>query len=1159
MVQTSNALSTSYYMTSNPAFTFYNKRYRVPLQDRDGSFNILEDDEDLLTFTAMDMGNSGGTKRRCMLCPQHCLCRADCSDCIDCGRQHRAGCYDERSFVVSVSAVNDPPQITGPSEIWAVEGMPFSFINTNEYGLLGGTLKLQQGSSTVMDSRKPHSIRQNSEMTCDDDGCKKVWLGSTVDPVTSQTKWERRVNGIGITDPDSKDYGYDGRFITVKISCSHGRLFVNEKFLEEVKFNGDLECDLTTSPEVSEIGCRIRLLDLGHKQGNVGLYTRKRGPFSEPSTCGTLVRYEINEIPQPGGKPNKIIETRYPLVNRKVPSVTVSSAAKEWGCPCYSNVQFDSTGQSYGTVSHCTNPIFFNNKMPLASGESVPLVGNRFIALEGTLADISQVIANITYLPDPYFNTRIPGVSDEIVIEVDDAGGIGDSLKDSSGQIIPPTPLQGSKTIKVNVESVNDAPTIGRRVAPTCENKYADRKMNCPRGVNDPLTRHLQRTESWTQVENWPDNNIAKESLVISFNASLDYIDVDEDSIFAITPDIMWVVDPDSGEANTIFREECRTEPFTNDALKCENDPACKVICTDPFGVNLVGSERCVGGQVEGVKCAKGGPINVCGESSECTTQGGQLFLSQSNPGELVVELSVSRGKLSFYPRPPQFPKTLAPAYTVLTNMTPGCMPSVASCKNLFESCVEAYGINEFDCLFNVSHLWIRTTIKDLQFALVNKYITYVSDLNFFGTDTLKIFVSDQGYTSDKYDASKSASHSIKINIVPINNPPVISPPTEVLSQQRGIFCRTSYMDFAGTQGTNCRFPGASKVPPFGQNPITFSDVDLDSITRACPATCGNVTLVMKFERPSSGAFRFFPVLSTLQVEEFIDILQRRTLVISGKIRDLNAMMNNIYFDTDDDYTGYAPVSMIANDNYNYGQCDRDTYCSVYDEAGIQTTPCTRDRRMPCVSPIPGISKHTIDFVVGALQTCKYETCQECNRDLKCGWCPTTCAGVGKCMIQSGAQPKFEICEAGVAWKNKTWEANVSRHSSFGLCKPPVLNLPLIISGSVFGFFSLVYMAYYTISLLIRRYGTLAAYLRKKKFNFTYTGRKFHILPPPGADYIGFFVIMIVPIIVGVVASGALVFADSPYTFKNAFYLDEAAKVTMRLDNCAVRISPHCM
>jgi hypothetical protein len=1159
MTQTSNALSTSYYLTSNPSYTSYNKRYRTPPKDRPSSFNILESDEDLLTFTAMDMGNSGGTKRRCMLCKQHCLCKADCSGCIDCGRKHRAGCYDQKSFVVSVAAVNDPPKLTGPKEIWAVEGMPYSFINTDVYELFGGTLRLREGSSTIMTERPPHPIRQHSEMTCDDDGCKKVWLGSVTDPETDKTTYQMRANGIGITDPDTKDYGFDNRIIRVKLNCSHGRLFVSERFLEEILFNGDLECDPLTAPELSELGCRIRLVDVGHEQGNVGLYAQKRGPFSEMSTCGSLVKYEVNEVPQPGGTTKKI-ETRKILSDRKVPSVSISSSTKQWGCPCYSNVLFNNVGQSWGEMSHCTKPLSFNRKMPLLSGESVPLVGNRFIALEGRLRFVSQAIANITYLPDPYFNTRNPGITDEIFIEVDDQGGIGDALKDSKGQVIPPTPLKDSKTIKVNVEAVNDAPKIGRRVVPACQEKYADRKMHCPLGVNDPLATNLQRIESWTQVQNWPDDNIITETLVVPLNASLDYIDVDEDSIFAITPDVLWVIDRDSAEADTIFRERCVSEPHTRIALKCESDPACKIICEDPFGMKLVNSYRCDGGTNDQKKCVAGA-ATVCGEHA-CKLGMGHVLRTQSNPGELIVELTVSRGKLSFYPPPPQFPTTLAPAYTVLTNMTPGCRPSAPSCKYLFESCIGAPGIKEFDCLFNVSHLWIRTTLKELQFALVNKYITYVSDLNFFGTDTLEIFVSDQGYTSDQYDVSKSASQSIRINIVPINNPPVIKPPQRinaegksvgsVLPHQRGVFCRTSYMDYAGTRGTLCRSPGTSKVPPFGQDPIMFSDVDLDSITRACPATCGNVTLMMTFERPNSGAFRFFPTVSTLQVEEFIGLSQSRTLVISGRIRDLNSMMNNIYFDTDDVYTGYAPVTIIANDNYNYGQCDRDVLCSIYDELGVQTTPCTRDRRRPCISPIPGIGKYTIDFVIGAMQTCKYKTCEVCNRDLKCGWCPTTCKGVGKCMIQKGPMPKFEICESGVAWVNTSWEANVSRHVSFGLCKPKRINLPLVIAGSILGFFAFASLMYYTIRLIIVRYGTLAVYLRKKRFNFIYTGRKMHILPPPGANYIGFFVNLIVPLVVGVVASGVLAFEDSPYHFKNAFYLDDAAKVTLRLDNCAV-------
>ena len=1155
-------------MTNNPSYTFYNKRYRTPLQDRDSSFNVLEDDEDTLIFTAMDMGNSGGTRRRCALCPQTCLCRGDCTECSDCGREYRAGCYDKRSYVVSVRARNDPPELSGPDQIWAVEGMPYSLINTDYYEMLGGTMWLRSGKKTIEDKHTPAKMQQQSEKFCNADGCQQVWIGPQQDPATGEVTWLRRKNGILITDPDSKDYGYDTRKIRVTLNCSHGRLFVNERFLEEVLFNGNVNCDLDTDPEVSELGCRIRLVDLGFEQGQVGLYTRKVASFAEPTTCPALVRYIQNVVTAPDGS-KRMIERREFLDERTVPSQPVSTIAKSWGCPCYSNVIFGETGAALDREDprnnrylHCSQALFFNNRMPLNSGESVPLVGNRIIVLEGSLRDMQQALGNITYLPDPHFNTRVPGNSDEIHILVDDLGAIGDSLKDETGQIIPTAPLTGQKVIKVNVESVNTAPIIGRRVLPTCESKYADRKMRCPLGVNDPLTKNLLRIETWAQVENWPDINVETAFIMTSFNRSLDFIDIDEDSIFAITPDVLWVDDLDSSEAKTIYGAACTEEPRMG-ALKCENEPACVINCDDPYGLYLVNSYRCVGGDGvnDGQKCLKGSP--TCGDG-ECELQGGAIFKTRSNPGELIVDLSVLHGKLSFYPRPPQFPRTLAPRFTVLTNMTPACGVGPSGfdgphpCTSLLQSCLDAYGIEEFDCLFNVSHLWIRTTIEDLQDAIANKYITYVSDLSYFGPDTLKIFISDQGYTSYLYDTTKIVTSAVSINVVPINNAPELVPPASasVLNYQRGIYCRTSYMDFAGTQGTLCRFPDVSKVPPNDGDTLILTDMDINSITPACPSTCGNLTLIMTFQRPNSGALRFAPLVPTLQYDEFIDSEQRRTIVIWGKVAEMNMLMKNVFFDVDDLYTGYAPLTILANDMNNYGECARDLYCSRYDEANIQSTPCTRANRMPCVAPIPGISTHTVDFVVGSMQLCKYETCLACNRDKKCGWCPTTCGGQGKCMIRQGANPKFEICEAGLAWFNTSYETNVSRGSSFGLCQPSQVNLPLVILAGVVGFGSLVWLIHYTVSLLIRRYGTLWAYLRKKQFNLTYTGRKLHVLPPPGADYFGFAFVILTPLVVISVLSGALDVTDSPYDFKNAFYLDTVQSLTLKLDNCHLRFLP---
>ena len=50
----------------------------------------------------------------------------------------------------------------------------------------------------------------------------------------------------------------------------------------------------------------------------------------------------------------------------------------------------------------------------------------------------------------------------------------------------------------------------------------------------------LQRLQTWTQVDNWPDTNLVTETLATAINVSVDFIDVDEDSMFAITPDVLW-------------------------------------------------------------------------------------------------------------------------------------------------------------------------------------------------------------------------------------------------------------------------------------------------------------------------------------------------------------------------------------------------------------------------------------------------------------------------------------------------------------------------------------------------------------------------------------------------------------------------------------------
>jgi hypothetical protein len=556
-VQAFNGMKNSFYNTSNPKYPFYNKRYRTPLNDRDASFNVLEDDEDVITLTVMDMGNTGGTKRRCMLCPQHCLCREDCTECTDCGRLYRAGCYDRGSFVISVIAVNDPPSLTGPDEIWAVEGMPYSFVSTSSYRDVGSILQFVQGPSSLTVGKQewdpvnpflvsalgqlnmPDERRRQSEMMCykvigageeQPKNCSNVWKEAK----PGYNNHTMQLNGISITDPDTKDYGYDAKILQLKLSCTHGRLFVNERFLHMIMFNGDFDCNFAFRPEESEKGCRLRLVKTEDPQGEVGLYTRIIGSNEEPASCVALGKFEL--LKQYDDNANIILVEKFgPSETRRVPTKEVTPTTRSWGCPCHSNVEFDDIGRSYDRdqpeskrYKHCSASILFNQKMPLSTGQSLPLVGNRVIVLEGPLRMLTLAISNITYLPDPNYNTRVPGNSEEIVLEINDAGALGDSLKNAAGKLVPPPSVKGKKVINVNIESVNDAPIIGRRIALECNEKYANRKMNCPLGANDPNAKNLERIESWSQVRNWPGKNIMIETLFTSFKKSVDYIDVDE-------------------------------------------------------------------------------------------------------------------------------------------------------------------------------------------------------------------------------------------------------------------------------------------------------------------------------------------------------------------------------------------------------------------------------------------------------------------------------------------------------------------------------------------------------------------------------------------------------------------------------------------------------
>jgi hypothetical protein len=92
--------------------------------------------------------------------------------------------------------------------------------------------------------------------------------------------------------------------------------------------------------------------------------------------------------------------------------------------------QANEEGQAHKSSTHragavqALDPEMSHCSVPMDSGGvslgSVPITGNRFIAIEGRLKDIIAALSNVTYVPDPYFNTDLPGNEEFIHVSIDD-------------------------------------------------------------------------------------------------------------------------------------------------------------------------------------------------------------------------------------------------------------------------------------------------------------------------------------------------------------------------------------------------------------------------------------------------------------------------------------------------------------------------------------------------------------------------------------------------------------------------------------------------------------------------------------------------------------------------------------------------------------------
>lgn len=1006
---------------------------------------------------------------------------------------------------IVVLAVNNGPILSGPRHILAVEDVPLNIIND-------------------LDSNPPKY-------------------------------------GINVTDPDQTNFGFnDPRVVVgqtlgfeINLTVQHGCLFVNETFLRygPEYFNrklsgvpaavvGDKNCPLNVPFDLG--GCTIRLKDYG--QNKSGLHALR----CLDAQCKTTVM-----------------------------------------APCYSH-------ESPAVAKHCYG------------GRACA----KMLAFEGRFPDINTLLSNVTYLSDPDFNTGY-GYSEELLIEVSDNGIIGDP---------PIEVLKDRLVIPITVIPVNDAPIIGRLYQAECLDMRPDGLIFL--------------------------SDFRLEQRVFAIEPALDRIDVNEDTEFTIMPDRLWIADVDAEEAEA---RSSHVDP------KCAGQ--CGSVVADPkTGCCII--DRCP---------------KLCNKMN-LVSEGGL-------PSEVLVEFKVDYGKITFYPPPT---RSQIRGITYMTNLS---LADIKAPRYAIEKCS-----NQLACARNQSRIWIRTRIPNLQKALSQGFLRYVGKENWAGIDMLYIWVSDDGYSDQNYSKPLSAEAKLPIGVIAINDDPVISypggegckqrdcsnsiPPTlcatdpitcatvPPLQYVKAQYCKNDWMLYGGTDpwptgiGAECKKSNISKIPniqpmyekfPMLKKKIEFSDVDMNE------TPYGNITVVIKIGRPNAGLFQIKETFSTVSLYQYHDESEYLNLRVRGKIRDVNAMMEMIYFDALDDYSGPAPFEIVAVDNNNFGictpkssqrlnpyKCNRVDCNNIYSGASLANRfvcgyptgkdnsvisyhpgakiSCSDRRKLPMQCPagcrgpykernkvlckdvrsdcarievrqsgdwsgpwsclgcgffnqntrqvefvdeenpsIPGLSRATVDVMVGGAAICKYDTCSVCNAASRysaqplgdgCGWCPSVCGGKGKCMIEVGGRPVFETCSTDPSLP-------LPGNLPYRQCRQEPLNLGVIAGGVVAGLLSL-YGSYVLVKWLQRRHGSIVVYLKKKRFDITYHGRKMKIIPPEGAYYLLFATTIFCVFVLGLYFSGYLLIIllgeRGPFVFNIDTYFDTLTSLQFDLDNCNLRFLP---
>ena len=935
------------------------------------------------------------------------------------------GPRDPRSMTIEipirVAAVNDRPTAVGPDRVKVWEDVPFHFEDGEQHAIRGPRLR--------------------------------------------------------IADPDFEDFMFDQRILTVNLSCTHGRIFLNEEFLRSKRTDNrnpnrpvDYEIGMAQEDENPTLrpGIVFKIWDSGQELRGL-----------------TFVDFDSQGIQFRGTKYMRYGEgCQFKAQCSDGGYLTSEDTDYGFFATQWYGVVYPLEGQTLANAHSC--------------GICPDIVGNKFISMKGTFADLNKALELVTYLPDPHFNTRF-GIKEYITFSVNDGG--------ASGNDANAPPLSHTHVIEVIVDSVNDRPIIGRRIESPRPIKYWNGGVKQDKYVDDYAVLPLNKTLDSACMRHPP----AGPDYSATCHANVrQFIDVDEDTLFYITPSILWIHDVDSEDA--------------------ERMPALRRYCCDEAG-----EDACVCGRV----CRCGNFVCKCEVPDVCDGGAGQLLLS----------FEVQHGLLSLSP-PPGRNAFAVEELTFLRNLTSKDMTA----GGLMEACPDQKA-----CMQNVTRLQIRTTISVLQRALEQMFLTYLPKPNFYGRDKLEIYVNDQGYTDECYNFSLGKREELNIRVVGVNDPPVITASNQVLLYGKGEKC---YFDFqryyisepVGMSTSCAALPNSTRAPPPQTGPSWhFDDLDMDG------TPYGNMTLLLKVgailpQHYSAGTFVLKETLpfSTIWYEEYRNEDGIMQMVIAGKMAEINYLMDFLAYNADDNYQGYAPFYIIAMDMLNFGECSGDHTCGS--GKAVCMNPLEADAH---AEPKMGITSKIVDVTIGAPKRCissveQYGSveaaCSNCNSQPGCGWCPTACPSQGgKCMIASGGGPQFETCPSPgpgqLGWKQ---------------CAPPPSNLLTVVGVATgVGLASMV-LGYFFYKWTNRRHGSILSYGRRKRYDFKSLMRRVNLMPPDHANYFQFFMLagIAVALRVGIEVSGQISNYEPLCAFGQEFFLDKSSSIDMTLDNCKVNFVP---